>query len=171
MEIVELEKFTSEQEAAIVGDEQAPWGGDAAEALTWGDKQRYVAVHDEQGRPIAVAGSLLVEVEVEGSDRFPVVGLGGLIVASRHRRAGLGGRLVQRLLEIASEMGPALAMLFCSPALVDRYRRQGFQVIEAPVFADQPDGRIEMPMEAMWRPLRDGASWPQGRVDVLGLPF
>jgi hypothetical protein len=26
-------------------------------------------------------------------------------------------------------------------------------------------------LEAMWRPLGDGVAWPEGRVDVLGLPF
>jgi hypothetical protein len=37
--------------------------------------------------------------------------------------------------------------------------------------ADQPTGRIEMPMVTMWRPLRDAAKWPPGRIDVRGLPF
>jgi hypothetical protein len=62
-------------------------------------------------------------------------------------------------------------MLFCRPELVALYRGFGCEEIAAPVWADQPGGRIEMPLAAMWRPLRDGAEWPSGRVDVRGLPF
>jgi GNAT superfamily N-acetyltransferase len=171
MDLFDLDRFTDVEEAAIVGDEQAPWGGEPAESLIWRDKRRYVAARDEQGEPVGVAGAVIAEVEVDGGELFQVVGLGGLIVAARHRREGLGGRLMRRLLEIASQMGPARAMLFCNPSLVDRYRREGFVPIDAPVFAEQPSGRIEMPLEAMWRPLGDGVAWPEGRVDVLGLPF
>jgi hypothetical protein len=44
-------------------------------------------------------------------------------------------------------------------------------VIVIRVTADQPAGRIEIPMRAMWAPLRDDASWPPGKVEVLGEPF
>jgi hypothetical protein len=79
--------------------------------------------------------------------------------------------VVEPLLRLAEELGPDRAMLFCRRDLVGLYRRVGFAQIEAPVWADQPDGRIEMPLPAMWRPLRNGADWPPGRVDVHGLPF
>jgi hypothetical protein len=62
-------------------------------------------------------------------------------------------------------------MLFCRLELVALYRRLEFVEITAPVWADQPSGRIEMPMAAMWRALCPGAEWPPGRVDVRGLPF
>jgi hypothetical protein len=72
---------------------------------------------------------------------------------------------------LAEGLGPERAMLFCRPELVALYRRRGFVEIDAPVWVDQPGGRIEMPLAAMWRPLRAGAEWPPGRVDVRGLPF
>ncbi len=50
-------------------------------------------------------------------------------------------------------------------------RRAGFREIEAPVSADQPKERVEMPLPAMWRPLHGDVTWPSGRVDVRGLPF
>jgi hypothetical protein len=62
-------------------------------------------------------------------------------------------------------------MLFCREALVAMYERFGFRLIEAPVTAAQPGGRVEMPLRAMWRPLREGAAWPPGPVAVLGEPF
>jgi hypothetical protein len=51
------------------------------------------------------------------------------------------------------------------------YGRVGFAEIAAPVWADQPGVRVRVPMRAMWRPLREGARWPPGRVDVHGAPF
>ena len=170
MEIVELDSFTSAQEAAIAGEEPQPWGGGAAESMMWADKQRYVAAIDGAGEAVGVAGVLVSEVEA-GGERFEVAGVGGLIVAARLRRQGIGAQLLSRVLELAGGLGAERAMLFCAPALVPRYAGAGFQRITAPVFAEQPQGRVEMPMEAMWRPLRDGAGWPAGRVDVLGLPF
>ena len=75
------------------------------------------------------------------------------------------------LVELGAAAGPDRAMIFCRQELVDLYRRLDFRPIAAPVWADQPEGRIEMPMPAVWRPLREGARWPPGRVDVRGLPF
>jgi hypothetical protein len=62
-------------------------------------------------------------------------------------------------------------MLFCRPQLTGLYRKLGFREIDAPVWAEQPQGRIEMPLPAMWHPLSSEAEWPAGRVDVRGLPF
>jgi GNAT superfamily N-acetyltransferase len=171
MRLVELDSFSAQQEAAIEGDEPAPWGGGAAETLSWSSKQRYVAALDGDGQPVGVIGALVVEVEVGDAARFPVVGLGGLIVTAALRGQGVGGRLIERMLEIAAAIGPQRAMLFCAPELVRRYERYGFRPIEDAVFAEQPSGRVEMPVEAMWRGLREDAGWPAGRVDVLGLPF
>jgi hypothetical protein len=62
-------------------------------------------------------------------------------------------------------------MLFCRPALTSLYAQFGFVTIEAPVWVDQPGGRVEMPMPAMWSALGGDAGWPPGRVDLLGEPF
>jgi GNAT superfamily N-acetyltransferase len=170
MAIIELDNFSSEQWAELSAGEQQPWGAGPAESMIWADKQRYVAALAEDGRPAGVVGIMTSEVEA-GGQRFPVAGVGSLMVTAALRRQGLGGKLLERILELAAAMGPEHAMLFCKRSLVERYARAGFIEIEAPVFADQPEGRTEVPLEAMWRPLRDGAGWPAGRVDVLGLPF
>ena len=102
---------------------------------------------------------------------FQVVGVGGLIVTHEARGRGHMRTLVDALLAIAHELGPDRAVLFCRPELVDVYRRMQCAEVSAPVWVDQPEGRIEMPMRTMWRALREGVRWPAGRVDVRGLPF
>jgi predicted GNAT family N-acyltransferase len=169
VELVELDGITSPQWRAIVAGEREPWGG-VAEGLAWADKRRHVGVRAADGQLVAIAGAVIAEIEVE-AERLRVVGIGGVFVTPRERGRGLVGKLLGRLLELAGDMGPERAMLFCRPELTALYGRLGFLEIMAPVGARQPEGVIEMPMRAMWRALVEGAEWPAGRVDVQGLPF
>jgi predicted GNAT family N-acyltransferase len=170
MEPVELTNVTAADWAELIAGEEEPWGR-VGEALQWRNKDRHVGLRTPDGRMAAAGGAVIAAVEVEGADGFDVVGIGSVFVTSSLRGRGLTGGLLQMLLGLAETMGPNRAMLFCRPELVRLYARFGFDEITAPVWADQPDGRIEMPMRAMWRPLRGGGSWPPGRVDVSGLPF
>jgi hypothetical protein len=61
-------------------------------------------------------------------------------------------------------------MLFCEPHLCGMYARIGIQELADPVWVDQPGGRIEMPMSAMWKPVRP-VEWPRGTIHLDGLPF
>jgi hypothetical protein len=79
--------------------------------------------------------------------------------------------LCHGLIELAGELEVRRAMLFCIPKLMSFYREFGFAAIDAPVWADQPGGRIEMPLQAMWKALDDEAKWPSGRVELQGGPF
>jgi predicted GNAT family N-acyltransferase len=170
MELLELTNLTTIDWAELIAGEEQPWGAEG-EALQWRAKDRHVGMRTPDGRMAAAGGAVIVEVDVDGADRFDVVGIGGVFVTRSLRGRGLTGRLLPMLLGIAETMGPDRAMLFCRPELVGLYGQHGFTEITAPVWADQPDGRIPMPMRAMWRALRPSADWPPGRVDVRGLPF
>jgi predicted GNAT family N-acyltransferase len=171
LELVELGPLTEHGWEDLRAGERDPFGAVGAR-LTWRPKDRHMALRAPDGRLVAAAGALVADVEVGGSERFQVVGVGSVIVTRSLRGGGLVSKVVDPLLRLAERMGPDRAMLFCRPELVSLYRRFGFGEIAAPVWADQPDGRIEMPMAAMWRRLRLRVGpWPPGRVDVLGLPF
>ncbi len=170
MELVELGRLTEDDWVALAAGEQEPFGPIGA-GLQWRTKDRHVALRAAQGRLLAAAGVVKVTVEVDSGERFEVVGLGGVIVNRSLRGRGLMSRLLEPLLRIAGGMGPDRAMLFCRPELAAVYGRFGFRGVAGPVWVDQPQGRIEMPMLSMWRPLRGEVEWPLGRVDVHGLPF
>jgi GNAT superfamily N-acetyltransferase len=171
MELVELGAMSaSDWEILLAGEEDPfpPFGPD----FEWLEKDRHIGLQDDDGRPIAVGGASVVDVEVEGAGAFEVVGVGSVVVTRARRGEGLMTRVFDALLELAAGMGPERAMLFCRPDLECLYTKWDFEAIDAPVWADQPGGRVEMPQTAMWRPLRDDvAGWPPGRVDVRGLPF
>jgi predicted N-acetyltransferase YhbS len=170
VEVVELAEVTSEQWIQVVGSEPEPWGV-IGEELAWRDKTRHVGARADDGTLVAIAGAVLADVAVADRERFPVVGIGGVFVAREHRGRGLVRRLMERVLEIAPRMGADRAMLFCRRELVGMYARFGFRELDARVTAGQPQGRIVMPMAAMWRPLHEGVTWPAGAVELDGLPF
>ena len=156
--------------AELSDGEHEPFGA-VGHSLHWAPKERRVGLRDDTGRLVASAAEAVVPVEVEGFGAFDVVGIGGVMVTRTMRGQGLFWRVVEPILELAATLGPERAMLFCRDELTSLYARVGFELIDPPVTADQPDGRIEVPMAAMWRPLREGAGWPPGRVAVPGLPF
>jgi predicted GNAT family N-acyltransferase len=171
VELVELGALSDEDWAELQDGEHEPFGPVGA-GLAWRPKDRHIGLRAPDGRLFAVAGAVIATVEVEHAGTIEVVGLGSLIVTQSRRGSGLMSRVVEPLLRLAEGMGPDRAMIFCRPDLVALYRRIAFIEITAPVWADQPGGRIEMPLAAMWRALHDGAAdWPPGRVDVHGLPF
>jgi predicted GNAT family N-acyltransferase len=170
VELVELDAMTERDWAELLDGEERPYGAMGAD-MSWRPKDRHVALRDG-GRLVAVGGTVVAEVEVAGAGAFAVVGVGSVVVTRSRRGQGLVAGVLEPLLERADDLGPERAMLFCRPQLVELYRRWGFAAIDAPVWADQPGGRVPMPQTGMWRPLRDAAvDWPPGRVDVRGLPF
>jgi predicted GNAT family N-acyltransferase len=171
VELVELGALTDEDWDEVLDGEPEAFGPIGA-GLEWRPKDRHVALRVDDGRLVAFAGAAVVTVETAAAGAFEVVGLGSVLVTRSRRGRGLLTRLREPLLELAASLDPDRAALFCRTELVALYRRWGFAEIEAPVWADQPGGRIEMALPAMWRPLRDAdVEWPPGRVDVRGLPF
>jgi predicted GNAT family N-acyltransferase len=170
MELVRLHEVTERQWEELIEGEREPWGR-GPEQLSWREKTHSVGIRARDGTLLAVAGSVLAEIEIAGGARFPVLGIGGVFVAPRARGRGLVARLLEGLLTPGRGRGPERAMLFCRPHLVRMYRGFDFREIDAPVWAEQPAGRVRMPLSAMWRPLRADIAWPEGQVEVLGLPF
>ena len=170
MNLVELDAVAEPYWDELIAGEREPFGA-VGETLAWREKERTIGLREPDGRLVAGAGAVLADVDVAPGRSFAVVGLGGLIVTREARGRGHMRTLVDALLAIAGEVGPDRVMLFCRPELVEVYRRMGCAQVSAPVWVDQPDGRVEMPMRTMWRPLREGVGWPAGRVDLRGLPF
>jgi len=169
MQIVEFEDMTTRRREELEGDENDPFD-ERGITLSFQRKERHVGLRDDRGRLVASAGILVVEVDVAG-ERFPVVGLGGVIVNAAHRGRGLARTVVDAALTKAATLGPAFVILFCHEDRKGLYRRLGFEEVEPPVLVQQPDGYAEMPMRTMWRAVARNASWPDGRLTVRALPF
>jgi predicted N-acetyltransferase YhbS len=168
MEIVEFAAMTDERRRALEGDEADPFD-EASAPLHYRRKDRHVGLSGGDGL-VASTGIVMAEVEVAG-ERFPVVGIGGVIVRASHRGRGLAREVVGLALDRAAQLGPPFALLFCLEDRAGLYRKLGFATIEDEVLIEQPDGYTKMPLRTMWRALQPGASWPRGQVTLHGLPF
>ena len=169
MEFVEFEHMTTGRRDELEGDENDPFDEQGI-TLRFQRKDRHVGLRDDHGRLIASAGLLVVEVDV-GGERFPVVGLGGVIVNVNHRGRGLARTVVNAAIAKAATLGPKFVILFCHEDRTGLYRRLGFEELEPPVLVRQPQGYVEMPMRTMWRALAGDARWPDGRLTVDDLPL
>lgn len=168
VEIVEFGRLTDAFRRAVEGDEPDPFDA-AGNGLKFRPKERHVGLRDESGL-VASTGLLVVDVEV-AQTRFPVVGIGGVIVRQSHRGRGLAREVMGAALDRARALGPDFALLFCHADRAGLYRRLGFSEVRDPVLVAQPDGYAPMPQCTMWRALADGVTWPPGSVRVESLPF
>lgn len=137
--------------------------------MTWLPKEEHFGIRHE-GRLVAHTGLLLLPVSIGGLDT-QVVGVGGVAVASDLRGRGLARAVVTAALDHARTMGPQHGLLFCRPPLVPLYRRLGWHLLGRDVQVEQPAGPVVMPLQTMWTPLHDGASWPEGEVRLRSLPM
>jgi predicted N-acetyltransferase YhbS len=169
MELVEFGRLTERYRTELEGDEEDPWDA-AAWTLQFLPKEHHVGLRDDRGRLVASAGTIVVDVDVDGR-RFPVVGLGGVIVNAEHRGRGYAREVVSAAIEGAGRLGPDFMFLFCHADRAGLYGKLGFNEIATKATVEQPGGTVTMPMVAMWRALRPGAVWPEGRVALLSLPF
>ena len=171
LEAAEIEVLTSRDWDELVAGEHQPFGG-IGEALTWRIKDRYVAVRDDGGRLLAAAGIVRADVRVGGAEPFTVVGIGGVIVTRSARGRGFGRAVIEGAVGLARRTEVERAMLFCLPRNVPLYEKFGVLALDTPARARQAQGVIEVPMTAMWAPLREGVQWPPGDdVEVIGEPF
>ena len=168
-ELVALDGDHTEAERAELHDGEENAFESIHLGIEWEDHERRVVIRDD-GRLIACAGLIVAPVEVAG-ERFDVVGFGGVIVTRSRRGQGLARRVMEAAIADAAELGPERGLLFCRPDRAGLYSRLGFTKVDAPVEVGQTQGRATMPLDTMWRPLRPGASWPDGPVNLPGLPF
>jgi GNAT superfamily N-acetyltransferase len=170
LEVVELGRFSEAQRVELEAGEEDPFDA-RGNTLTWRPKERHIALRDSDGRLVASTGFVLAEAQV--GDELPLrfVGIGGVFVTSARRGQGLGRRILIEALRVARTLGTPIALLFCHPDRSGLYRRHGFREVAAPVLVRQPQGYAEMPMVAMWRPLRENATLADGPVTVHSLPF
>jgi predicted N-acetyltransferase YhbS len=169
MEVVEFGPLTAERRHELEGDETDPFDADGI-TLRFRAKDRHVGLRDASGRLAASAGLVVVEVEV-GDERFPVVGLGGVIVRASDRGRGLGRAVVEAAMTLAATLGPGFAMLFCHDDRAGLYGKLGFVDVGGQVLVQQPTGYASIPQRTMRRALKDGATWPSGSTRVHSLPF
>jgi len=169
MDLIDLPEFGPDDYQQIVDGEFDPFGTDHL-CITWRDKSGHVGMMEE-GRLIAHAGWVPVQVRESTGQILNALGFGGVMVHRDHRGRGVGQTLVSGAMDKMRQLDVSIAMLFCRTVRLAFYERLGWLLVGGTVTADQPDGLLVMPLETCWTPLVVGAGPPQGDLHVEGLPF
>lgn len=168
VELADLPDFGPGDYALIEDGEADPYGTDSL-GIAWREKSGHVGMM-EAGRLIAHAGWVPVRVGAAGA-AVEAVGLGGVLVHRDHRGRGVGGQLVTGAMVRMGALGRPMGLLFCRTQRVPFYQGLGWKVLQHGVTADQPSGRMTMPLVTCWTPFVDGASPPALELEIEGLPF
>ena len=130
----------------------------------------YHFITEEGGRPLSHVGVLKTTVRAGGRE-VTVGGVGAVVtVPEAQGRHLVHDAMRQAAAFICHELGAEFGMLFCLPRLAPFYARQGWRLVEAEVEIEQPDGDIPWPYHIMVLPCGE-RPWPEGRVEVGGLPW
>lgn len=105
-----------------------------------------------------------------------IAGIRGVATDPAHRRRGFGAAAMRCSADfIWQELRPDFAMLLSSVMAVPFYQSLGWQIVEGPVWFDQPGGKLDLGVVLPDRPamvlLPEGARLPHGPFDLCGLPF
>jgi aminoglycoside 2'-N-acetyltransferase I len=134
----------------------------------WSGSEEYVILRVD-GRLAAMVGMLERTVLVGGRE-VKVGGVGGVATHPDHRRRGYAGRLLEAAAQVLKEKGCKFAMLFCDKSLVGYYNQNQYHRVGEPLFIFSRGERLEIYEIKMVREL-SGEEWPQGEIDLQGLPW
>jgi GNAT superfamily N-acetyltransferase len=135
----------------------------------WSEADWHVMVHVD-----GALVSYLAIVERLGAVNEKPVRLGGVsAVATLPDWRGRG--LASAALEEAAafmdnELGVEFGLLLVDEATATFYRRLGWELVPGPLVFDQPWGKVTFPELTMVLAFA-GREWPQGTIDLRGLPW
>jgi hypothetical protein len=105
-----------------------------------------------------------------------IAGIRGVATDPAHWRRGFGATAMRHSADfIWRELRPDFAMLLSSVMAVPFYQNLGWQIVEGPIWFDQPNGKLDLCVVLPDRPgmalLPEGGTLPSGPFDLCGLPF
>jgi aminoglycoside 2'-N-acetyltransferase I len=111
-----------------------------------------------------------------GGHPASIAGIRGVRTDPAFRRRGFATAAMQCAQDfIWRELQPDLAMLHSSVMAVPFYQSLGWQIVEGPVFCDQPAGKLNvteaLPHNPIMVLLPAGRDLPRDPIDLCGLPF
>lgn len=122
------------------------------------------------GRSALVTREVLV-----GGQPMVVMGIAGVIVKDEYQKKGLGHELLVETMRFVQRSPADFCVLMCNEGLGSLYSRYGFRTIpgQNAVFL-QPDGSTHeyKPQDGITMVFeKAGKTWPEGLLDLNGLPF
>lgn len=169
------QQFTEDQRLALAQMIDlafaAEWGPlpEDTEPIHWAQPAIHV-IGWLEGCPVSHAG-ILPRAVMAGGKSLRVGGIGSVCTHPDHLRRGYAHRLMEAAHRHIRQANLAeFAMLFCAQKTTSLYQEFGYQVVESPLWMEQPNSRRLFDSPKMVLPLAD-FPWPDGEIDIQGLPW
>jgi predicted GNAT family N-acyltransferase len=162
------QSLTDEEKQTLFG-----WGKDIFgvedKLYSWRPKQWHF-ITEEDGRAVSHVGVLKTSVRAGGRE-VAVGGIGGVVTVPEAQGRRHVHAAMRRAAEFMCEkLRVEFGMLFCLPRLAPFYAGLGWQLVEETIEFEQPTGKTVSPFRVMVLPCGERV-WPEGRVEVGGLPW
>jgi len=143
--------------------------GSDEDRFVWAKVRHHVLVY--VGNQLASHLAIVERNATAGGEPVQLAGIGGVMTPPEWR----GKRLASAAMHKAEafmrdKLRAEFGLLLCSEELMTFYERLGWQRVAHPVYFHQPSGRIQWNERAMVLPCTARA-WPEGEVDLCGLPW
>lgn len=168
LEVQVVDSYSAADRSGLAGGEKDP-SQTSAYQLQWRPTEKHVFVVKE-GATVCHVGLVGQTVEVQGNP-VSVAGIGG-VLARRECRGHGYCRIAMEAAEAfaSSQMGVNFLLLFCRPALQSFYEHLGWANLASPVWVEQAQGTVLLPLISMVKCL--GAErWPMGEVRLGSRPW
>jgi predicted GNAT family N-acyltransferase len=168
LEVRVVDSYSAADRSGLAGGEKDP-NQTAAYQLQWRPTEKHVFVVKE-GATVCHVGLVGQTVEVQGSPVY-VAGIGGVLARRECRGRGYC-RIAMEAAEAfaSSQMSVNFLLLFCRSALQSFYEHLGWSNIASPVWAEQAQGTVLLPLISMVKCLR-AERWPRGEVRLGSRPW
>jgi predicted GNAT family N-acyltransferase len=167
-EVQIVESYSVADRNDLAEGEKDP-SGTSVYQLQWRPTEKHILVV-EGVKTVCHVGLVGQTVEVQGN-LVSIAGIGGVLV-----RLGCRGRGYCRMAMAAAEnfalspMAVNFMLLFCGPTLQSLYEHLGWAKVSGPVWAEQIQGNVLLPIISMVKCLRS-EQWPKGEVRLGSRPW
>jgi predicted GNAT family N-acyltransferase len=167
-EIQIVESYSAADRSDLAAGEKDP-SQTTAYQLQWRPTEKHVLLV-AGGKPVCHVGIVEHTVKVKGNP-VSVAGIGGVLARPGCRGRGYA-RIAMEAAEafVLSQMAVNFILLFCRPDLQSLYEHLGWVKVSGPVWVEQAQGDILLPMVSMVKCL-GAEQWPQGEVRLVSRPW
>lgn len=137
--------------------------------LQW-DKPRWYALARYENTLVGRIGIVKRKIMAGGSVLW-VGGISGVITRPEWRMQGIASMLLNKTAQFLEEvLSTEFGLLICRDEMAPFYRKNGWESIRTSTYFMQESGRYRYKQTSMILRCKD-RNWPQGDVDLCGLPW
>ena len=168
LEVRIVDSYTAEDRKELVGLEEDP-SQTRVYQLDWRPTERHILVF-QRGKRVCHVGLVHQTIEVHGNP-IVVAGIGGVLARPECRGHGYC-RIAIEAAEafVLSQRSASFILLFCRPAMQSLYEHLGWTNVSSPVWVEQAQGDVVLPIPAMVKCLV-AENWPEGVVRLRSRPW